>query len=437
MSDGRNIIQKVKRGNTNHMKISLPYGKGSVSVTVPDANLIDVVVPCDFIAAEKPELLLKEALFHPLGTRRLSEIAVPGDTVALVIDDYTRPCPTKSLLPPVIEELHRAGVMDKDVTIIVACGAHQPPTVDQIKTMVGDTVAQTYRVISNDITNGEYVPVGVSKRGNRIEILKEFVESDIKVILGDIEYHYFAGYGGTRKSIMPGLASQQTIQKNHSMLFEQHASMGNLQENPIHQEMSEAMHMVGCDFALNVVLNSQHTIVGAWAGKPERVMDEGVQLVDRMYCREVSEQPDIIITAANGHPHDINLYQAMKAMHTACQIVKEQGIMIFIAECLLSSGNKLYEQWMATYTLSQDMQRALQKHYVLGAHKAYYHRKIVENHLVFFVSSMDAALAQHLFGFTPVKNPDDALKKAFHIQGKDARVLVVPHGTTTLLKHTA
>ena len=143
-------------------------------------------------------------------------------------------------------------------------------------------------IISNDAVNGNHVNVGRTKRGNDIEILKEFIDADFKILLGDIEYHYFAGYGGTRKSILPGISSKNSIQRNHSFLFEKHSCMGVLKENPIHQEMNEAMHLAGCDFALSVVQNSHHRIVGAWAGKPELVMDAGVKLVDTMYKKEIT-----------------------------------------------------------------------------------------------------------------------------------------------------
>ena len=307
------------------MHIELPYGKGTLGLDVPDKNLLDVVVPKEIIQPRQPEVMIKEALKDPFGADQLSEAVGPGDTVAIVIDDYTRPCPTKIMLPPVLEELRNAGVNDLDVVIVVATGTHTPPSDDIIRELVGDKIFRNYMVISNDAVNGQHLTVGTTKRGNKIDVLKQYVEADFKILLGDIEYHYFAGYGGTRKSILPGISSKNTIQRNHSLLFEKHSCMGVLKENPIHQEMNEAMHLAGCDFALSIVQNSHHRIVGAWAGNPELVMDAGVKLVDAMYKREIQESPDIVITAANGHPHDLNLYQAMKALHTACQIVKPQG----------------------------------------------------------------------------------------------------------------
>lgn len=415
------------------MHIQLPYGKGTLPLDVPDENLIEVIVPREFIQPQQPEMMIKEALANPLGAEPLTKSVGLGDRVVVVVDDYTRPCPTKLLLPPVLEELKKAGVNDLDVLIVVATGTHAPPSPDAVKELVGNKISRNYMVTSNDVINGEYIKVGKTKRENDIEILKEYVEADFKILLGDIEYHYFAGYGGTRKSILPGISSKNTIQRNHSLLFEKNSCMGVLKENPIHQEMNEAMHFAGCDFALNVVQNSQHRIVGAWAGNPELVMDAGVKLVDSMYRREVKEKPDIVITAANGAPHDINLYQSLKAIYTACQVVKQNGVIILVAECPQGHGSQLYVDWLQKYKTAREVQDALCTCFIIGAHKAYYHRSMVENHPVIFVSSMKKDEVENFFQFTHAASPSDALQHAFALMGKDARVLVVPQGTTTLL----
>jgi nickel-dependent lactate racemase len=415
------------------MRIDLPYGKGTLPLNVPNKNLLDVIVPKEYTPLQQPELMVQEASHNPLGTDPLSQMVRPGDTVAIVIDDYTRPCPTKMLLPPVLQELKTVGINDLDICIIIAAGTHTPPTNDVIKELVGEKICRTYIVISNDVINGEYVNIGKTKRGNEIEILKQYVDADFKILLGDIEYHYFAGYGGTRKSILPGISSKNTIQRNHKLLFEKHSCMGMMKKNPIHQEMNEAMHLAGCNFVLNVVQNSHHRIVGAWAGKPELVMDAGVKLVDSMYKKEITEAPDIVITAANGHPHDINLYQAMKAMYTACQIIKPQGIIILVAECPEGHGSQLYIDWLKKYKTSKAIQEALNKNFIIGAHKAYYHRIAVENHPVIFVSNMNTTDIKDIFMFIKEKTPDAALSRALSLSGGQSKVIVVPQGTTTFL----
>lgn len=256
-----------------------------------------------------------------------------------------------------------------------------------------DKVARNYTVITSDVENGEYVSVGVSKNGNEVRVLREYVEADVKVLLGDVEYHYFAGYGGTRKSVLPGVSAKECIQKNHSMLFDPKSNTGILKGNPVSEEMSEALHMAGCDFCLNVVMNSKHQIVGAWSGRASIVMSSAVKLVDEMYKIKIDEKPDITLIAANGHPHDINLYQAMKAMHTVAQITKKDGVIILVAECPEGYGSELYYDWLKKYKTSSEVEKRLKEDFILGGHKAYYHRKTIEDFKVFFVTSMDHSCA--------------------------------------------
>ena len=415
------------------MKINLPYGKKALPLEVPDTNLLDVLSPKEIIPHERADFIIKHALEKPMGTNRLSDIASRGDRVAIVVDDYTRPCPNEKMLLPVLEELKVAGVSDSDILVIVATGTHTPPSYEKIKEIVGDKVSRNYNVISNDVVNGDHAQIGISKRGNTVEILRDYVDADVKIILCDIEYHYFAGYGGTRKSILPGIASKNTIQSNHSMLFEEGSSTGVLHGNHLSEEMNEAMHMAGCDFSLGVVLNSDHQIVGAWSGRPESVMDAGVKLVNSMYKVEVKDVPDIVVVGANGHPHDINMYQAMKAMHTGCQVVKDNGVIVLVAKCPEGHGSNLYVDWLKTNKNSGEVQKALEENFIIGAHKAYYHYKAVENHTIILVSDIDKSEVEDLFNFKQADNPDDALKMAFDITGKEAKVLVVPMGTTTHL----
>jgi len=416
------------------MQIQLPYGKGKLPLNVPDKNLLELVLPKEVIHPEQTSALIRKALDRPMGTDRLSEIAKPGDRVAIVVDDYTRPCPNKELLPPVLEELKTAGVNDSDVTIIVACGTHKPPSsFDMIKDIVGDKVARNYTVISNDSITGDFVSVGRSKRGNNLEVLRDYVDADIKILVGDIEYHYFAGYGGTRKSILPGISSSNTIQNNHKLMFEEHARTGVLKNNPVHLEMNEALHLAGCDFSISAVLNSNHRIVGVWAGRPESVMDAGVKLVDEMYKRKITQKPDIIVVAADGHPHDIDLYQAIKALHTSTYVLKENSVIVLVAECKEGHGSQMYVDWMKNHKNSKEVETALKKNFIMGAHKAYYHYAAIEKHPVLFVSAMNKTEVEDIFKFKYAQNPDDALKKAFELAGKDAKVLVVPNGTTTFL----
>jgi nickel-dependent lactate racemase len=413
------------------MQVELPYGKEKIQLDVPDENLLDVVLPKEYIAPDRPEVLIRRAILNPIGSERLSNIAAPGDRVAIVVDDHTRPCPTKDMLPPLLTELKRADVEDSDVLIIVATGSHKIPSFDIIKEIVGDKVSRNYTIIAND---REHVHVGKTKMGHDVEILRDYVESDVKVILGDIEYHYFAGYVGTRRSILPGISSKKTIQQTHKLMFHENARAGVLKENPIHQEMNDALHLAGCDFALNVVLNSSRRVVGAWAGDCAAVLDAGIKLVDEMYRIKVKEKASIVITAANGYPHDIDLFQAYKALHSVLPVVEDNGIIILVAECSDGHGNEVYEAWMKNHRTSKEIKEKLMKSFVTGAHKAYYHLKAIEEHPVILVSRMDKDELKNVFRLIPTDDVNSALKRAFEIAGKKAMVRIVPQGTSVLLE---
>ncbi|MFH1101554.1 MAG: nickel-dependent lactate racemase [Methanobacteriota archaeon] len=415
------------------MHIQLPYGKIFLPVEIPDQNILDVVLPKEIIQPERMESLIHGALRDPLGSDRLEDIAKPGDQVAIVVDDYTRPCPTQQMLPPVLDLLRTADVDDTDVLIIVGCGSHTPPTSEQIKDIVGERIARTYQVLSNDAYQGDHVAVGTTKRGNTVEVLRTYIDADIKILLGDIGYHPFAGYSGTRKSILPGIASFKTIQRNHKLMFEANAHAGVLKDNPIHHEMNEAMHFAGCDFAFNVVLNSFHRIVGAWTGKPEAVLDVGAKLVDSMYKKEVTEPADIAIVSAGGYPHDIDLYHAHKALQMTLPLMKKQGVIVFIAECIQGVGNQIFDEWMHTHHTATEIKSALQKEFVLGAHRAYYHYDAVEHHPIFLVSSLDKKEVETIYHVTPAQTPQEALENTISLKGKDARIRVIPQGCTTLI----
>jgi nickel-dependent lactate racemase len=415
------------------MQIQIPYGKGFISFDTSECLLLDIIKPSEMHQSERAESLINHALDNPLGSDTLSSIVKPGDRVAIVVDDYTRPCPTRVILPLVLSRLHDAGVDDSEVLILIANGTHKPPTHSQIIEILGERIANGYQVKSNDCFKGDHVYVGTSKQGNRIEVLRDYVESDVKILLGDIEYHYFAGYGGTRKSILPGLSSYSCIQSNHKLLFDKNARTGILKNNPIHYEMNEAMHLAGVDFVLNVVLNAHNQIVGAWAGNPELVLDAGVKLVDMMYKKIVNEPSDLVVVSASGYPHDMDLYQSFKGLHSVLPVVNKNGVIVFTAECVNGAGNNVYLDWLKKYRSSSDIKKELQKEFVMGAHKAYYHLEAIENYNVIFVSSIKHDEVKNIYRFIPADSIDNALKEAYKIIGEDTPMRVVPYGSTTLL----
>ncbi|MBS3777882.1 MAG: nickel-dependent lactate racemase [Candidatus Thermoplasmatota archaeon] len=413
------------------MKFRLPYGKTYQELTIPNEFSVEVISNSKQQKTPNFKQLASKAFSQPLLSPPLEDIATAGDSVVIVVDDHTRPCPTKQLLPIVLKNLKKAGVSKTDITILIGTGTHTPPTRDKLIELLGKQIIHEYNVISNDNQNSPYVSVGRSSFDHDIQLHETYVHADIKIVISDIEYHYFAGYGGTRKSILPGIASAETIQQNHAMMFNEYATTGELRRNPISIEMQEAFDFVGCDFMIGAVLNQTHDIVGLWTGDAKKVMDHGVQMVDTLFTKKISKKPDVIITAADGFPHDINLYQSLKAVHTASKVIRDDGSIMLAASCDEGVGNIVYQKWLKKYSTAKEIKQALRSVFQIGAHKAYYHREIIERCSVFLSSSFNSNFVENNLGFIHLDQIQEGIDNLISSEKEVDHILVVSQGSTT------
>ncbi len=416
------------------MKVKLPYGNGFLEANVPDENLVEVVYPNEMEPGKDASQYIKEALQKPMGALPLKKQAKKGMSVAIVVDDNTRPCPTWEMMPHVIKELKEQGIKEDDILVIFATGTHREVKHEEATRLLGQNYAEELEYISNNCHGNDFTYIGTTSRGTDVKIKNAFLEADLKILLGDVEIHYFAGYGGGRKSILPGIAHYSTIQHNYTTnFFHPMAKPGVLDGNPMYENMTEAARLAAPHFCLNVVQNAKHEIVGAFAGDFDLVLRKGAALVDKMYKVKVKEKADIVITAADGSPHDVNLYQAYKAIHLALNVVKENGVIILAAECPDGHGSEPYYQWMKKYKTKEEMEKELSKEFIPGGHKAFYHLKAMDKAKLFIVSDMDRKMLEDVFRMNVFESVDDAIKEALKIKGKDAKILVIPRGTTTLV----
>lgn len=418
------------------MEIKLPYGRTKLTVNVPDENLVGVLRPNEYHVKETADELIRRALRNPDGTKKLAEIVREKkkvETCAIVVDDHTRPCPTDKILPPLLEELYSAGIRDEQILIIFASGSHRTTTKEEAEKLLGVDVASRIKYISNESWGSDFVDVGTTRRGTKVLLKKAYYEADLKILTGDVEIHYFAGYGGGRKSILPGIVHYSTIQDNYKRnFFDPNARPAKLDGNPMYENMTEAARMAGVDFCINVVQNEEHQVVGAFAGDFDRVLRNGAKLVEKMYMVKAKEKGDIVITAANGSPHDIDLYQAYKALHLALNVTKEGGTIILVAECPDGAGNKNYEEWMRKYRTKEEMKAELDKQFNIGGHKAYYNLLAVERFEIYLVTAIPKEEVEKTYRFKYAGTVDEALQKAFKRHGLNAKVLVIPEGTSTV-----
>jgi nickel-dependent lactate racemase len=422
-------------------QVTLKYGKGETSVSVDERNIIQVIEPHEIEGLDEESEIIR-ALNDPIGTATLFDIvsqkrASKTDLrVVIIASDVTRPTPLKKLLPHVLNELQKAEVPDSQTTILFALGIHRPLSQLEMKGLVGDDVFKRYRCINHNGNNCVFV--SKTQRGTRIYANKDVVRSDVRICLGTVELHYFAGYSGGYKSLLPGVCARQTIEANHKLMLHPNAETGRL-DSPVRQDLEDAGRLIGCDFILNVVLNTKKQIVKAVAGDPIKAHREGSKIVDSMYIIPIQELADVVLASAGGSPKDINLFQAQKALDNAKYALKDGGAIVLAAECPEGLGEKVFERWINEAQDKQELIDRLDYAFEIGGHKAGILAKLTQRADVYLVSELQKEIVEQAFLLCS-PNLEDALQATLNTYGSNARIIVMPFGAYTLprleQKHT-
>jgi len=411
----------------------LPYGRSEVCIRIPTRNFLGLIEPREKPAMPDARAEVERALKEPIGSRRLNEIVKPENKLAIVVDDATRPAPSNLMIPPLLDELNAAGIKNENITVIFGCGTHRAVTHEEAVRLLGEDVLNRVKTISHDYKAQNLVYVGsTQKYGTKVYLNQIFAEADIKILTGDVCFHYYAGYGGGRKSVLPGVSGEETIKHNHAMILHPNAKTGILDGNPIHEDMVEAAELAKVDFILNVVTNSKGEVVKALAGDLEQTFHEGVKVVDEMYRIPVDRKADIVVVSSGGYPADVNLFQAYKGIDGALEIVKRGGVIILADECSEGSGNQVFYYWRVKFDNLGAIDREIKRNFVLGGHKAYYLMKALQKVEIILVSAMPDYYSTNIFKLKTARAVNDALNEAFKIVGKNARVWVMPCGNYTL-----
>ncbi|MCS6871751.1 MAG: nickel-dependent lactate racemase, partial [Anaerolineae bacterium] len=292
------------------MNITLPYGKTQLSLELPDHLSVDVLQPRHTPPAPDPAAEVAAAL-DSVDWQQFKG----ARSAAIAINDKTRPVPHDLLLPPLLERLEQLGIARERITLIIATGNHSPMMPDEFPSILPKSVLQHYRVISHDIdAEHNIVRLGMTTRRTIVSINRAFLEANLRIAVGNVEPHQFAGFSGGVKSAVIGLAGWDTINGNHRMMAEPNATLGTYDDNPVRQDIEEMGRIVGVHLALNTVLNDQKQIVRVFCGAPQDVMRTAIPLVRKVYQQTVAQPYDLIIASPGGYPKDINIYQAQKAL---------------------------------------------------------------------------------------------------------------------------
>ena len=417
------------------VEIQIKYGKSKIPYEIDKKNLWEIVEaknePKGIEKSINAKNEIKRAIQNPINSPELSKMIKKNSKVVITQDDHTRGTPGNIILPPILDLLNSCGVPDENITIIFACGTHRAVKSEEQKNLVGEEVLERITCISHNCDALDLVELGTTSRGNKVEINAIAASADLIIGTGKCEYHYYAGFSGGRKTILPGISGRNTINRNHAFLIDDKAITGNLIGNPVHEDMVETAKMTKLSFIVNIVQNTQKNIIRAFAGDFITAHLEGTKLYDSLYRIKVKGMADIVLVGA-GYPKDIDLYQGYKALDNAQRIVRPGGVIVAALECKEGHGHKVFYEWAKKYRTLDELEKQIKTNFEMGGHKAYYIAKILEKAKIILISEMNPKEVKNLFMLEPAKTIVDAMELAYTWTGREAKVTFMPNGTITL-----
>lgn len=376
----------------------MPYGKTHLTFTLPDGLDVQLLAPREVAGTDDGSSAVGAALdLCPLPA--LAKEESRGVRCAIAVNDKTRPVPHKYLLPPLLARLEALGITPEAIILVIATGTHIPMSPDEFGQVIPPEILARYGVVSHDCDAADLVFLGETRRGVAVRANRRFMEADLRIVVGNIEPHQFMGWSGGVKSAAVGLAGRATINANHALMTQPGSELGHYDDNPARQEVEEIGQMMGIGYALNVIMNDRKEIVHALAGDPRAVMRQGIPLARGIFQVAVAEPFDLLIISPGGHPKDINIYQAQKALGHATLAMRPGGTVIWAAACPDGAGSKGYEEFMADPAMTSYaavLARYAAEGYRLGPHKAWQVARDASRVRLRFVSDMAPDFARHL-----------------------------------------
>ncbi|MBA7511959.1 Lactate racemase [subsurface metagenome] len=413
--------------------MKLKYGKEEIRLPIDDKNVIKILNLKKHKVILYPENRLKNLLKNPINCPSLKELIFQkkAQKILIIVNDITRPTPYEVILPSLLDELHQIGIKKENITFMVATGIHRSNSPEEIKEMFGENIFSAYQFMNHDCDDPHLKDLGNLKSGNKLWVDPMVSDIDFIITTGVIVPHYFAGFSGGRKSILPGICGRKTIEANHANMVHPDARAGNLEGNPVHGEMQEAAEKVGVDFNINVVTDENHQIIEIVAGELLASWQQGVEMCKQTYICPIEKKADVVIASTGGYPKDINVYQAQKALDNAYQAVKSGGTIILIAECSEGYGETTFKNWIEEANSPDDIIKRLKNKFVLGGHKAYSIAKLTKEVEVILISSLPQDKVRQLF-FISMENISQAIEYVQDKYGENFQAYILPSGNTVL-----
>lgn len=422
-------------------EFNLPYGKETLVSKIEESHLEGVLLSelHSYKAPKSGKDLVQDALENPIGTPKLSEMATGKDKIVIISSDHTRPVPSHIIMPLVLAEI-RKGNPNADITILVSTGLHRATTLEELADKYGEEIFKNEKIVVHDCDDdANMVHLGKLPSGGNLIVNKMAYEADLLIAEGFIEPHFFAGFSGGRKSVLPGVASRETVMYNHNAAFIDNACSrtGNVDGNPMHVDMLYAARTTRLDFIINVVIDAEHNPICAVAGDCDLAHIEGRNFL-KSKCQVDAKPADIVISTNGGYPLDQNVYQSVKGMTAAEATVKEGGVIIMVSKASDGHGGSVF---FDTFNEEKDLDRMMKtflsrtpSETIVDQWQSQIFARLLMKATVIFVSSCDDELIKGLH-MIPAHSMDEALEKAKEIVKKDDyKVTVIPDGVAVIVK---
>ena len=435
------IVKIVDGGNKKMINVDFHYGKGKLSHSFCSCELLGVLESSinSYNPSLNEEELVLEAMKNPVGSATLCELARGKNKVVIIASDHTRPVPSKVIIPPMLREI-REGNPNADITILIATGCHRGTTKEELIAKFGEEIVENEKIYIHDCLEEEkLVNIGTLPSGSDCVINKIAAEADLLVAEGFIEPHFFAGFSGGRKSVLPGISGRATVLGNHCSEFiaDKNARTGILENNPIHTDMLWAAKQARLAFIVNVVLNAEKEVIFATAGDCEAAHKKGTDFIKGL-CEVKAKPADIVISTNGGYPLDQNVYQAVKGMTVAEATVKKGGVIIMLARSNDGiGGDHFYHQLADEADINKTMELFLSRgrgETVPDQWQTQVLLRVLKKATVIYISEMDDETVEKMH-MLPAKSIAEALLKAKEIIGKEEPTIVaIPDGISVIVK---
>lgn len=418
-----------------------PYGKEKLGFDFDGYRLKDTVYSSieTFDPAKSEEELIEEAMEHPIASAKLRDLSKGKKNVVIIASDHTRPVPSKQIIPKMLAEI-RSGSPDADITILIATGCHRGTTEEELVSKFGEAIVRKEKIVVHDCDDSEnLVKIGVLPSGSECVINKLAMNADLLVAEGFIEPHFFAGFSGGRKSVLPGISGRKTVLANHCSEFiaNEYARTGILEHNPIHTDMLWAAKAAKLAYIVNVVLGSEKKVIGAFAGDPEKAHLKGCEFLTSL-CEVKKQTADVVITTNGGYPLDQNVYQSVKGMTAAEGMVKENGVIIMLSKANDGVGGDAFLHQLADH---DNIDETLDLFLRIGRTETVPDQwqtqiliRVLKKATVIYVSEMDDKTVESIH-MIPAHSIEEALGKAKQIlQNDDPEIIAIPDGVSVVVK---